>query len=355
MSASTTKPTLDKVNTDPEDDLDDLDDVLSQFNPGQTTSPTQVPASPLAPAAPPPTAAGTGTFGRPRTNTRVDGPPQSIPGSGSYLGLGTAEETDEDALSLEFTKELAKGMENLMREIAGEAGVPDAGSEEVTEEERARAFKAAWEAMLVEGMDGNLGEGGLDGLAQPSGAAKSKEGTTGTGGFQDKIKQAMDKMKESESKMQGAAGGSNTTPTPESLEALLQSLGDLGLGEGGEDETELAGLLETMMGQLMSKEVLYEPLKELADGFPGYLEKPPAPLSTEDRTRYESQLVCVKKIIAVFEKTTYSDSNPVDNKQIVDLMGEMQTYGTPPTEIMGSLPPGLEGPGGLASEDCTIA
>lgn len=29
---------------------------------------------------------------------------------------------------------------------------------------------------------------------------------------------------------------------------------------------ELSGLLETMMGQLMSKEVLYEPLKELAEG-----------------------------------------------------------------------------------------
>jgi peroxin-19 len=53
--------------------------------------------------------------------------------------------------------------------------------------------------------------------------------------------------------------------SPESLEALLKSLGDLGVGEGG-DENELAGFLETMMGQLMSKEVLYEPLKELAEG-----------------------------------------------------------------------------------------
>lgn len=34
-------------------------------------------------------------------------------------------------------------------------------------------------------------------------------------------------------------------------------------GEGGEDE--LADFLENMMGQLLSKEVLYDPLKELAD------------------------------------------------------------------------------------------
>jgi hypothetical protein len=32
-----------------------------------------------------------------------------------------------------------------------------------------------------------------------------------------------------------------------------------------EDESSLKGLLEGMMGQLMSKEVLYEPLKELND------------------------------------------------------------------------------------------
>lgn len=46
-------------------------------------------------------------------------------------------------------------------------------------------------------------------------------------------------------------------PNAESLEALL---GDLGSG----DDKELAGLLENMMGELMSKSILYEPLSELA-------------------------------------------------------------------------------------------
>ncbi|KAF8960796.1 Pex19 protein, partial [Flammula alnicola] len=308
---------------------------------------------------PPPSAATTTTFGRPRTNTRVDAPPTSIPGSGSHLAA--ADEADEDALSSEFAKELAQGMESLMREIAGEAAGSaqgDASGGEVTEEERARAFKAAWEAMLVEGMDGNLGDGGLEALGEtltkdPS--AKGKEADAGagagTGGFQDKIKQAMDKLKESESKIK-VTSSAGAAANPESLEALLQSLGDLGLGEGGDDETELAGFLENMMGQLMSKDVLYEPLKELADGFPSYLEKPPAPISAEDRTRYESQLVCVKKILVVFEKTSYSDANAEDNKQVVELMSEMQTYGTPPSEIMGPLPPGLDG---MSEEGCTIA
>ena len=35
------------------------------------------------------------------------------------------------------------------------------------------------------------------------------------------------------------------------------------MGGDGEAEEGLQGLLETMMSQLMSKEVLYEPLKEM--------------------------------------------------------------------------------------------
>ena len=78
-----------------------------------------------------------------------------MPGSGS--NLDPTAELDEDALSSDFAKELAQGMESLIREIAGEAGGSD--NKSVTEEERSRAFKAAWRAMLVDGMDGSLGDG----------------------------------------------------------------------------------------------------------------------------------------------------------------------------------------------------
>lgn len=49
----------------------------------------------------------------------------------------------------------------------------------------------------------------------------------------------------------------------DSLEGLLSSLGDLKLGEEGGEEGEIGSMLETMMSQLMSKDILYEPLKEL--------------------------------------------------------------------------------------------
>jgi len=50
---------------------------------------------------------------------------------------------------------------------------------------------------------------------------------------------------------------------PQSFESLLNSLDGIGLGED-EGDGEFTSFLETMMGQLTSKEMLYDPLKELA-------------------------------------------------------------------------------------------
>ena len=94
------------------------------------------------------------------------------------------------------------------------------------------------------------------------------------------------------------------------------------------------------MGQLMSKEVLDEPLKELAEGvippslpssaliyqYPvfTYLTHPPTSLSSEDRSRYEKQEECVKRFLAVFDEPGYSDANEESNKAIVDHMSEVR-------------------------------
>ncbi|TEB30785.1 Pex19-domain-containing protein [Coprinellus micaceus] len=329
-----------KAIVDADDDLDELDDVLEEF----TSKPT--------PSAPPPTAAvTTSAFARPRTNTRVDSLPPSVPGRGPPLDATS--EIDEDLLSSEAPPP--------------SGGAADDGDEEELDEEtkaQARAFKAAWEAMLVEGMNGKDGEDPLISLGEVLGDKNPGASSAAGAGFQDKIKQAMEKMKEAETKTKAAESSGSGAANPESMEELLKTLGDLGLGDlgldgpGGGDDSELAGFLESMMGQLMSKEILYEPLKELADGSPKYLADPPKPLSTEDRERYEKQLSCVKRIVTVFEEPSYSDSNPESNKVVVDLMSEMQSYGSPPAEIMGDLPPGFDGTGfpgvNPNDENCTI-
>jgi peroxin-19 len=65
--------------------------------------------------------------------------------------------------------------------------------------------------------------------------------------------------------------GSGLPPTTESVENLLRSLGDLDLGEDADNE--LGGLLERMMTQLLNKDVLYDPLRELADGVRIYFSR----------------------------------------------------------------------------------
>lgn len=117
---------------------------------------------------------------------------------------------------------------------------------------------AAWEAMLVEGMNTTVEPSNA---RASSSADASSPGTTGHD-FQSSIRSTLNRLKESESGLQpsdasASAGGEN-------LESLLAQLKDLGnVGEGANSEEHLQGVLEEMMGQLMGKDVLYEPLKEL--------------------------------------------------------------------------------------------
>lgn len=74
-----------------------------------------------------------------------------------------------------------------MRELSAEGSTRSADdNEDESSAEGVRTLKAVWEQMLVEGMDGNSGGGQ----------------SLGDSGFQDKIKQAVNKLKESESSLQ---------------------------------------------------------------------------------------------------------------------------------------------------------
>ncbi|KAI0916542.1 hypothetical protein AcV5_003003 [Taiwanofungus camphoratus] len=342
-----------KVRSDVDEDLDDLDDVLEQFTPppGQAQSRTQ---SSTATAAPSPSVTSA---------SKKESDVQSSAPKSALHELG-----DPD-LSEDFARELAQGMESLMQEIAGEAGLGPEGAregatgesdEQANEEKKGeKALRAAW-AILIEGMSSSLNSDGGEsskGKGKPgqteagTSAAVDKEEKEDT--FQASIKKAMEKLKESDSNLQADAANS----APDSLDALLAQMGDK-LPDSEESEEELQKLLESMMGELMSKNILYEPLKELHTKFPDYLKDNAGKINTEDKKRYDSQYAIVIKIIAVFEDPSYSDEDTQKSVQILELMSEMQSLGSPPAEIMGPLPPGLDlGPDGMPKlpEGCTIA
>lgn len=71
---------------------------------------------------------------------------------------------------------------------------------ELSSEEAERMFKAAWEAMLVEGMDGASSQTAQKG--NPSTSATQQGDGAPPNTFQDQIRQAMNKLRESESNLQ---------------------------------------------------------------------------------------------------------------------------------------------------------
>ncbi|KDQ10644.1 hypothetical protein BOTBODRAFT_35973 [Botryobasidium botryosum FD-172 SS1] len=336
-------PTTTTATTKPDDDdnLDDLDDVLDQFSPP--------PKLATAPAPSKTTEASKAA----KSSTKAAGPAADL-------------DLDDD-----FAKELAAGMEALMKELGGGTGAAD----DTLDPEQQEAFKKAWEQMLASELDAS-GVGAEDMFGTPAGSAKpksaekvgkpvEKEDVKGKGSqsqpqpaadFQDTIKEAMRKLKRSDDDAAARSG----EPGPEDpLAALLDQMGDLPLS-AEEGEAGLQKLLEGMMGELMSKEVLYEPLKELDDKFPEYLAKNDATLSSDDSKRYKSQRTIVKRIVEIFEDPDYSDDSLESSAEILHLMNEMQSLGTPPPEIMGPLPPGFDlGPDGSPKldvpEGCTIA
>jgi len=318
-----------------EEDVDDLDDVLEEFN---------KPAPPSRPPIPP-------------VISQQPSIASSLDTSNVSSTVPNANDPGDDSISEEFAKQFAAEMEAMMRTLSGE----DAQSSSSPETEAAKKFHEAWEKMVIEDLEADgRGNDLLPVKPVPSGDdSKQKEklpsDASGNGKedpFQRAIRQAIDKLHDSDETLKA---DSKNPASQDALENLLSTLGELNV-EDGEGEG-LESMLETMMSQLMSKEILYDPLKELHTKYPEYLNEQKSSLSPEELHRYTQQSQRVSQIVAIFEKESYSDEDSTQSTEILRLMNEMQSFGSPPPEIMGEMPPGFEfGEDGLPKlpEGCTI-
>jgi len=206
----------------------------------------------------------------------------------------------------------------------------------------------------------------------PEPAASAPAEGPGGKSFQDAVQATMAKLKQS-----------NDSATSKSTSDASNPLGSLGLGgdsdltqilealtkAGGEDGEmpDLSQLLTQMMEDLMNKEILYEPLKDLhqrvrartSHQFPSYLSSPAAQaLEDTQRQRYVEQQAIMGEIIAVFETPGYTDTDTASRKRISDLVSKLQETGSPPQELMGDMPPELAGLNGLlgdqGDDQCTV-
>eukprot|EP01041_Mallomonas_annulata_P000380 gene380-693_t len=103
------------------------------------------------------------------------------------------------------------------------------------------------------------------------------------------------------------------------------------LGEK-EDYNEV---IDGVMRQLLSRDLMYDPVKQVCDKFPEWLAMHKSNLSGNDYTNYGKQYQIFQKILAVY------DTEPENFPRLMELMFEMQEYGQPPADIIKGLAPGL--------------
>ncbi|KAL5409661.1 hypothetical protein PMIN06_001973 [Paraphaeosphaeria minitans] len=284
----------DDIASDPEeDDLSDLDDVLDEFSNVNIKSDSKVPSAA-------PTSSGPG---------RPECPPHD-----------PAETLVED--QNEFEKELQKQMESLL----GQEGFPKEFQDLMKEMDQAV------------GEDPRAALGGASGAAAPSansGKAAGEAATKGDQSFQESIRKTMNRMQESGDAAGAAAAASSDDDILAQMLKEMES-GNFGGGEGNEED--FSKILQGMMEQLTNKDIMYEPMKELNDKFPAWMEaNKDSKIDAADWKRYEEQARLAKEIVDKFETKGYSDESAQDRAYIVGRMTKMQEAGTPPPDLVGDM------------------
>jgi len=96
---------------------------------------------------------------------------------------------------------------------------------------------------------------------------------------------------------------------PEAMGQMLQQM------MGGE------GAMQDVMSQMMSKDVLGEPMKQLEKLYPPWFGTHASELSKDELARYKKQYKIVQKLVQQF------DNEPDDSEKISQLMQEMHDCG----------------------------
>ncbi|XP_012604623.1 peroxisomal biogenesis factor 19 isoform X1 [Microcebus murinus] len=150
-----------------------------------------------------------------------------------------------------------------------------------------------------------------------------------------------------------------------SEEELTKAMEGLGMDEG-DGEGNILPIMQSIMQNLLSKDVLYPSLKEITEKYPEWLQSHRESLPPEQFEKYQEQHSVMGKICEQFEAETPTDSEATQKARfetVLDLMQQLQDLGHPPKELAGEMPPGLNfdldalnlsGPPGASGEQCLI-
>lgn len=286
-----------------EEDLDDLDDFLDEFDEQVLSKPPGGDKEPTATEAKPEAGKVEAVEAESAADTKAETSKATEPAS-------TAK--DESAVPSLEDQLAGLKMDDFLKDIEAD---PES--------------KAQFESLLKE----------INNVTSATASEKSEQPKS----FKETISATADRLNQSNQEMGDMPLGDDM------LAGLMEQLsGAGGFGEGGEGA--FGDMLGGIMRQLASKEVLYQPLKEMHDNYPKWWDEHGSKVDDKDRERLKLQQEIVGKICAKFEDPLYSDESENDRAAVTKLMDEMQETGAPPDEIMssvadGSLPGGLEGLG----------
>ncbi|KAK3050476.1 Peroxisome chaperone and import receptor [Extremus antarcticus] len=322
MSTNPTPKHSEETAPDPEeDDLDDLDDVLDSFAAKPNASTTAPSTS--GPGRPPPA---------PTSDSAILDPTDPTLSAGTDAAFATDLQSGMASLISELGEnpEMQAQFEAMMAELVAAGEAP-------TQEEAIGHVKSASESMPLMPEDLKSGAAG----DKKEGGKKEKEES-----FQDTIKKTMERMQASDTTAKTATTGSGSaeaggTSEEQMLAELMKSLGGAGGSadgsgeEGGEEDFNT--MLMSMMAQLTNKEILYEPMKELHEKFPAWMQAHEGTETEAEMGRYREQQRLVGEIVGRFERKGYSDGDEGDRAFIVERMQKMQAQGSPPPDLVGDM------------------
>ncbi|CAG2123418.1 unnamed protein product, partial [Medioppia subpectinata] len=141
--------------------------------------------------------------------------------------------------------------------------------------------------------------------------------------FQNSLQETLKTISE---KAQTVVGQDNNL----SEEELAKIWSNLGIGgeeeaDGGSGFANLMPLMTNMMQNLLSKELLYPALSELAEKYPVYLNENKDSLSAEDLKRYTKQMELMKEVCNEFDAELPEDTEAVKKERFQRILSVMQS------------------------------
>lgn len=141
---------------------------------------------------------------------------------------------------------------------------------------------------------------------------------------------------------QTLVGLNETSKKMEGLDpSQLESMGD-DIMKKMMDEFEKIGetkdfnkIMDGMMNQLLSKDIMYEPMKLMCNEFPTWLALNQPKLDNEIYENYGRMYQYYQQIVHVYE------TDPGNFQRLYELFEDMQECGQPPADIIKKLAPGI--------------